>query len=67
VKQSHSGHEQIVVQSGAIEVRIEYYAPSRLGIGDSISFDRSLGHAVLSVSEDPAVVLWICDSQDFAR
>lgn len=31
--QSHSGHEQIVVQSGKIEVWIEHYVPARLEAG----------------------------------
>lgn len=62
--QSHSGHEQIVVQSGTIEVWIEHYVPARLEAGDSLAFDSALGHAVISLSEGPATVLWICDGQD---
>jgi transcriptional regulator with XRE-family HTH domain len=62
--QSHFGHEQIVVQSGTIEVWIEHYAPARLGAGDSLAFDSALGHAVISVGDEPASILWICDGQD---
>lgn len=62
--QSHSGHEQIVVQSGTIEVWIEHYAPARLEAGDSLAFDSALGHALISLGDEPATVLWICDEQD---
>lgn len=60
--QSHSGQEQIVVQSGRVEIWTEHYAPAVLETGDSLAFDSALGHAVISLSEEPATVLWICDS-----
>ncbi|WP_404405694.1 helix-turn-helix domain-containing protein [Pelagibacterium halotolerans] len=60
---SHSGHEQIIVQTGRVEVWTEHYKPEVLGVGDSMAFDSTLGHALISLSEDPATVLWICDSQ----
>jgi transcriptional regulator with XRE-family HTH domain len=62
--QSHPGHEQIVVQSGEIEVWIEHYAPAQLKAGDSLAFDSALGHAVISIGQEPATVLWICDAQE---
>ncbi|SFJ23117.1 helix-turn-helix domain-containing protein [Celeribacter neptunius] len=63
--QSHAGQEQIVVQSGRVEVWIEQYKPRLLDAGDSLAFDSRLGHAVISVGGDtPARVLWICDSQE---
>lgn len=63
--QAHSGQEQIVVQSGRVEVWLEQFKPRRLEPGDSIAFDSRLGHAVLSIDpEHPATVLWVCDSQE---
>lgn len=63
--QSHAGQEQIVVQSGRVEVWVEQYKPRQLEVGDSIAFDSRLGHAVLSVGQnEPATVLWVCDSQE---
>lgn len=63
--QSHSGQEQIVVQTGRVEVWVEQYKPRLLDAGDSIAFDSRLGHAVLTVGHDgPAKVVWICDSQE---
>ncbi|WP_424931680.1 helix-turn-helix domain-containing protein [Amaricoccus macauensis] len=61
---AHAGHEQLVVESGTVEVHLEHYAPARLEKGDSLAFDSALGHAVISLSEEPAVVLWICDGLD---
>lgn len=62
--QSHAGHEQIVVQSGRVEVWIEHYTPTVLEVGDSLAFDSTLGHALISLSDAPANVLWTCDSQE---
>ena len=66
--QSHAGQEQIVVQTGRIEVWVGGYKPRVLEVGDSIAFDSRLGHAVVSVGgEAPATVLWICDAQEAGR
>lgn len=62
--QSHAGQEQIVVQSGRVEAWTENYKPAVLDIGDSLAFDSTLGHALISLSNEPATVLWICDSQE---
>lgn len=63
--QSHTGQEQIVVQSGRVEVWLEQFKPRLLEPGDSIAFDSRLGHAVVSVDPGPpASVLWVCDSQE---
>ncbi|MBY6109925.1 XRE family transcriptional regulator [Halomonas sp. DP1Y21-3] len=60
--QRHAGHEQIVVQQGEVEVWTEHYAPTRLKVADSMSFDSQMGHAVISVGDQPARILWICTS-----
>ncbi|MDF2140904.1 XRE family transcriptional regulator [Paenirhodobacter sp. CAU 1674] len=59
--QSHPGQEQIVVQSGRVRVHTEHYAPVDLGPGDSFAFDSAMGHALISLSDAPAEVLWVCD------
>lgn len=64
--QSHAGHEQVIVESGAVEIWTEHYSPVRLNVGDSLTFDSALGHAVISLGDQPAKVLWICDAPDFA-
>lgn len=57
--QSHSGEEFVYVLSGAIELHTDYYAPCRLESGDSVYFDSGMRHALVSVSEQDAEILWI--------
>lgn len=59
--QSHTGQEQIVVQSGQVRVFTEHYAPVDLNPGDSFAFDSAMGHALISLSDTPAEVLWVSD------
>ena len=56
----HDGEEFVYVVSGEIEVRTEFYSPVRLGPGDSIYFDSSMGHMYISVSPEDAKILSIC-------
>ncbi|GGF57283.1 hypothetical protein GCM10007301_16230 [Azorhizobium oxalatiphilum] len=56
----HEGEEFVCVMSGRVEVFTEFYAPVVLEPGDSIYFDSAMGHALVSVSEEEAEVLWIC-------
>lgn len=58
-KASHAGEEFIYVLSGAVELHTDYYAPARLDVGDSVYFDSGMRHALVSVSENDAEVLWI--------
>lgn len=57
--QHHMGQEQIVVQSGNVRVFTEHYAPVDLAPGDSFAFDSAMGHALISLSDAPAEVLWV--------
>lgn len=56
----HQGEEFLCVLSGRIEVFTEFYSPVVLDEGDSIYFDSTMGHALVSLSEEDAEVLWIC-------
>jgi len=55
---SHSGQEQITVQTGLVEVRLGNESPTKLTPGDSLAFDSRLEHAVLA-PEGEAAVLWV--------
>jgi transcriptional regulator with XRE-family HTH domain len=55
----HDGEEFLYVLSGVIEFYTEFYAPVRLKRGDSAYYDAAMGHNVISVSEDDAVILWV--------
>ncbi|WP_192037007.1 XRE family transcriptional regulator [Halomonas sp. YLGW01] len=56
----HDGEEFLIVLEGAILLYTEFYEPLRLEHGDSIYFDSDMGHALVSVSDDDAVVLSVC-------
>ena len=49
--------------SGEIEVVTEFYAPARLAVGESIYFDSQMRHAVISVSKQDALVVWMATSR----
>jgi transcriptional regulator with XRE-family HTH domain len=55
----HEGEEFLLVLSGEVIVHTEFYAPARLVAGDSAYFDSRMGHAVISVSDEDAEVLWV--------
>ena len=54
----HSGEEFLFVLSGEVEFLTEHYAPVSLKVGDSIYLDSQMGHACISISDEPAKVLW---------
>ena len=55
----HAGEEFLYVLSGAARFYSEFYAPLDLQSGDSAYYDAGMGHCVVSVSEDDAVILWV--------
>jgi transcriptional regulator with XRE-family HTH domain len=57
---SHDGEEFIYVTSGLVEVHTEFYAPIRLGVGDSAYIDSTMRHAFVSLGEGDAEMLSIC-------
>ncbi|MDT0499854.1 MULTISPECIES: XRE family transcriptional regulator [unclassified Halomonas] len=56
----HDGEEFLMVLEGEILLYSEFYEPLRLESGDSIYFDSAMGHALVSTSEQDAVVLSVC-------
>ncbi|WP_163557180.1 XRE family transcriptional regulator [Halomonas sp. NO4] len=56
----HDGEEFLMVLEGAVRLYTEFYEPLTLGAGDSIYFDSDMGHALVSVSDEDAVVLSVC-------
>ncbi len=59
----HEGEELLLVLEGDVLVYTEEYEPLPLSEGDSTYFDSTMGHAVVSVSKDDALVLWVCVAQ----
>ena len=55
---THPGEEFLMVVEGTVIVETEYYAPLTLEIGDSLQFDSTTPHAVLSGSAKSARVFF---------
>ncbi|MBO1114345.1 helix-turn-helix domain-containing protein [Bordetella petrii] len=55
----HRGEEFVYVLSGEIELHTEFYQPARLAAGESFYIDSRMGHRVISLSQDDAMVLWV--------
>jgi|TARA_R110000764_G_scaffold177632_2_gene263813 transcriptional regulator with XRE-family HTH domain len=54
---SHAGEELVFILTGEVELHSELYAPIRLSAGDSVYYDASMGHALISVGEADATLL----------
>lgn len=61
----HDGEEFMLVLTGIVRLFTEFYEPLDLKRGDSAYYDASMGHNLISLSEDDATVLWVT-SQDSA-
>ncbi|HYG42482.1 MAG TPA: XRE family transcriptional regulator [Bordetella sp.] len=55
----HRGEEFVYVLSGEIELHTEFYQPTRLSAGESFYIDSRMGHRVISLSPEDAMVLWV--------
>ena len=55
----HEGEEFLLVLEGEIQLLTEFYEPMNLCKGDNVYYDATMGHLVISVSEEDAVILWV--------
>jgi len=55
----HDGEEFLYVLTGMIRLFTEFYEPIEMRRGDSAYYDATMGHNVISVSEDDATILWV--------
>lgn len=55
----HDGEEFLYVLTGVIRLYTEFYEPVEMRRGDSAYYDASMGHNVVSISEDDATILWV--------
>ncbi|MCW4151892.1 XRE family transcriptional regulator [Halomonas sp. 18H] len=56
----HDGEEFLMILEGEVHLYSEFYEPVLLVKGDSIYFDSDMGHALVSVSAEDAIVLSVC-------
>lgn len=57
---AHAGEELIYVLAGTVTLWSEFYEPVTLEVGDSVYFDSTMRHAVLSSGAVEAEILNIC-------
>jgi transcriptional regulator with XRE-family HTH domain len=55
----HSGEEYMLVLEGEVQLLTEFYEPVSLVEGDSVYYDATMGHLVISVSQNDARILWV--------
>jgi len=55
----HDGEEFLYVLTGAIRLFTEFYEPIDMRRGDSAYYDATMGHNVISISDDDATILWV--------
>ncbi|MCP4206620.1 MAG: helix-turn-helix domain-containing protein [Shimia sp.] len=55
----HDGEEFLYVLTGVVTLYTEFYEPVEMRRGDSAYYDGSMGHNVVSVSQDDATILWV--------
>lgn len=55
----HDGEEFLYIESGSVLFYTEFYEPIELFEGDSAYYDCAMGHALVSSSEEDAVVIWV--------
>jgi transcriptional regulator with XRE-family HTH domain len=55
----HDGEEFLYVLTGVIQLYTEFYEPIEMRRGDSAYYDATMGHNVVSVSPEDAMILWV--------
>jgi transcriptional regulator with XRE-family HTH domain len=55
----HDGEEFLYVLTGVIRLYTEFYEPLEMRRGDSAYYDATMGHNVISLSEEDATILWV--------
>ena len=55
----HDGEEFLFVLTGVVRLFTEFYEPVEMRRGDSAYYDASMGHNVVSVSDEDATILWV--------
>jgi transcriptional regulator with XRE-family HTH domain len=55
----HDGEEFLYVLTGVIRLYTEFYEPVEMRRGDSAYYDATMGHNVVSTSDEDAMILWV--------
>jgi transcriptional regulator with XRE-family HTH domain len=60
----HDGEEFLYVLTGVVLLYTEFYEPVEMRRGDSAYYDASMGHNVISISDEDATILWVTTLED---
>ncbi len=55
----HDGEEFLFVLTGVVQLFTEFYEPVEMRRGDSAYYDATMGHNVVSLSDEDATILWV--------
>ncbi|MCV6586546.1 MAG: XRE family transcriptional regulator [Marinibacterium sp.] len=55
----HDGEEFLYVLTGVVQLYTEFYEPVEMRRGDSAYYDATMGHNVISISPEDAMILWV--------
>jgi len=55
----HDGEEFLYVLTGVVRLYTEFYEPVEMRRGDSAYYDGTMGHNVVSMSDEDALILWV--------
>ncbi|MDG1470061.1 helix-turn-helix domain-containing protein [Pseudosulfitobacter sp. SM2401] len=55
----HEGEEFLFVLTGVVRLYTEFYEPVDMRRGDSAYYDATMGHNVVSTSDEDASILWV--------
>ncbi|WP_341235327.1 XRE family transcriptional regulator [uncultured Sulfitobacter sp.] len=55
----HDGEEFLYVLTGVVRLYTEFYEPVEMRRGDSAYYDATMGHNVVSTSDEDATILWV--------
>ena len=59
----HDREEFMYILTGTISFYTEFYEPVEMRRGDSAYYDAAMGHNVVSISQEDAVILWVTSLQ----
>lgn len=60
----HDGEEFSYVVTGRLELHTEFYEPLIVEKGGSVYFDSTMGHAYVSIGDEPLLIMCVCSTPD---
>lgn len=61
---THDGEEFSYVLTGRLELHTAFYEPLIVEKGGSVYFDSTMGHAYVSIGDEPLTIMCVCSTPD---